>query len=61
MVVECIIRMGYIGPNTMPTKETAMAFSIKEGTSQTVISRLSVKAILSPRVERMMTRAQLTQ
>ena len=41
MVVECNIRMGYIGPNTMPTKETAMAFSIREGTSQTVISRLS--------------------
>ncbi len=33
-------RIGYIGPRRRPMKETAMAFSRKEGTAQIVASRL---------------------
>lgn len=32
--------MGYIGPMRRPMKETAMAFSMAEGTAQIVASRL---------------------
>lgn len=40
MVVEWFMRMGYIGPRRSPTNETAMAFSMSEGTTQTVTSML---------------------
>lgn len=40
MVVEWFMRMGNIGPRRRPTKETATAFSMSEGTTQTVISSL---------------------
>lgn len=40
MVVEWFMRMGNIGPRRRPTKETATAFSISEGTTQTVTSSL---------------------
>ncbi len=40
IVDEWFIKIGYMGPRTSPTNETAMAFSIREGTTQTVISSL---------------------
>lgn len=34
------IKIGYIGPSTKPTKETATASPMSEGTSHTMSSRL---------------------
>ena len=35
--------IGYIGPSTMPTKDTATAFPIRDGTNQMVSSSLDIK------------------
>lgn len=40
MVVEWLIRIGNTGPRKIPTSETATAFPTREGTTQTVASRL---------------------
>ena len=37
---DSFMRMGYIGPKTKPTNETAMAPPTREGTSQTMSSKL---------------------
>ena len=40
MVVLWFIRIGYMGPMSSPMNDTANAFSMSDGTAQTVISSL---------------------
>ena len=37
---ETFMSMGYIGPRKNPTKDTATAFTVRDGTTYTIICRL---------------------
>lgn len=58
MVVEWFMRMGYIGPRRRPTNETAMAFSMSDGTTQTVTSMLMTRINLQLMRYKWMTGSQ---